>query len=78
MAEITKMINIIRLPDDSRDYAAEFIQSTNHNFGLVEVYEKHRTDLARAYCKDINIFFAVDDKGEIVFDATRNHNGEYK
>lgn len=75
MAEITKIINIIRQPDDTRDYAAEFIQSTDHKFGLVEVYEKHRTELAKAYCKAVDIHFTLNNN-DITFDATKTYNGD--
>lgn len=73
-----KQITLIRLPEDNRDYPMEFIKSTDYHFKSVDNYRQNRVELARAYCKDINIYFAIDDNGEIVFDATKNYNGENK
>lgn len=73
-----KQITLIRHPEDNRDYPMEFIKSTDYHFKTVDNYRQNRVELAKVYCKDINIYFAIDTDGEIVFDATKNYNGEDK
>lgn len=74
----TKRITVLRFPEDQRDYAAEFIRRSNHRFGSMEIYEQHRTELARSYCKDVNIHLILSEDDELIFDTTKNYDGGTK